>query len=138
MSFLKKKGFAFCVGVGTIFSAAFSMLLLLLTTFLIFRKVVGQEAEAIVSYLCAGCGVLGASVVVTRAHGRQALLMGAALSGAVLLLFLMVHLCAGGSLALGGWFLWLAAAVFCGGLLGALISAGKGMSGKRKHKRRRG
>lgn len=137
MSFLKKKGFAFCVCVGAALSAALCMLLLLLASFLIYRQVIDQDAGQVVAILCAGISVFAVAAVVTRARGRQALSVGAALAGVVILVALIARLTAGETSSMGTWFLWLAAAVFGGGLLGAVLEAGKDSRRKRRHKRKR-
>lgn len=135
MSFLKKKGFAFCVTMGAALSAVLCMLLLLLASLLIYRQVIFQEAEQILAFLCAGISVFSVSAVFSRARGRQALSVSAALAGAVFLVALIIRLAAGAMSSMGLWLLWFAVAVFGGGLLGAVLGAGKDTRHKRRHKR---
>lgn len=137
MLFLKKKGFVFCAAFGVMLSAVLCMLLLLLAAFLIYKEMLGQEMGTAAACVSAGGGVFMASTILSRLRGRQALAMGAALPAAFLFLAMLIRLCAGGSSALGSWLLWLAVAVFAGGLLGAVLAAGKGANGKRRYKRRR-
>lgn len=138
MLFLKKKGFAFCVGVGTALSAVLCALLLMLTAFLTYKEVLGQGMGTAAACISAGGGVFGASVAISKVRGRQALPMGAALAAVFLLVAMIVRLCVGESAALGPWIMWLGAAVFCGGLLGAMLAAGKKAGSKRRHRRKRG
>lgn len=137
MSFLKKKGFAFCVCVGAALSAALCMLLILLAAFLIYKQVIAQEAGPVMAILCAGISVFAASAVMSGSRGRQALPIGAASAGAILLLAVIVRLAVGETSSMGPWLLWFSAAVFGGGLLGAVLGAGKNSRRKRIHNRRR-
>ena len=137
MSFLKKKGFAFCVSMGAALSVVLCMLMLLLASLLIYRQMIALEAGQIMAFLCAGISVFAVSAVFSRERGRQALSIGAALAGAVLLVALIVRLAAGETASMGSWLLWFGAAVFGGGLLGAVLGAGKDVRRKRRHKRKR-
>lgn len=137
MSFLKKKGFAFCVGMGAALSAALCMVLLLLASFLIYKQMIVQETGRGMAVLCAGISVFAVAAVFSRARGRQALSIGAALAGAVFLVAMIVRMAAGEMSSMGSWLVWFAAAVFGGGFLGALLGAGKDSRRKRRHKRKR-
>lgn len=137
MSFLKKKGFVFCVSMGAALSAALCMLLLLLAAFLIYKQVIAQEAGHIAAILCAGISVFVVSAVLSRSRGRQVLPVGAAVAGLIWLVLVFARLAAGESASMGPWLLWMTVAVFGGGMLGAVLGAGKNAGYKRRHKRRR-
>lgn len=134
MSFLKKKGFGFCVLAGTVISVMLTLGLLLLVAALIFNEVIGPGSGDALAVCCAGVGVFVVSLMLAVIRGRQALPMGGGLAGGMVVVILLARLLAGG----GAWFPWLwkiSAILFGGGLTGSLIGAGKDTS-RRRHKRR--
>lgn len=137
MSFLKKKGFIFCTGLGLVFSAVLCMLVLLLSAVFMYKQIIGQEAARVVGPVCAGVSVFCATAVISKFRGRQALPMGAAIAAAFVLAALFAALMTGANAYMGQRLLWLTAAAFGGGALGAVIGTGKNMRNKRRHKRNR-
>lgn len=137
MSFLKKKGFWFCVGSGLLLSAALCALLLFLSAFLVYKQLLAQDAAGVISCVCGGVGVFFASLVISKAHSRQGLPIGVMVAAGFLLVSLIVHLSGGESGVTGRWLLWMAVAMFGGGVLGAMVGTGKKTRSRRQHKKNR-
>ena len=132
MSFLKKRSFLVCVGMGEGCAVVLTALLLLPCAWAIHCELLPQQAGWLCAAGCAMVSVLIPAAVIARVRRREALATGGAIAlGYVTLAALMCAL-GGKGYDFGVWLGALAAAVAAGGLLGAVLSVRQNT-----HKRRR-
>lgn len=119
---LSKKGLAVSCGIALVFALALTALLCLPLTAAVYREALPLERVGAMAYIAAGISVFAAVFLTARTRARQALPTGAAVAGAYLALMALVCALGGEGASFGAWLWQLGAAVFAGGLLGAVMS----------------
>lgn len=135
LSKLKKQGLLPSVAVGTGAALVLTALLCLPFAAAVCKGALPLETGFLWAALSAGLSVLLSSLAVARARARQSLPTGAAIAGAYTLLAALICALGGQGFVFGSWLLWLAGAVFLGGLLGAVMSIRQNPHGKRRKQR---
>lgn len=133
MTFFKKRSFIVCTAVGVTAAAVFTALLCLPLAWAVTREALPEAYGGACAAAVSGLAVLIATAVIVRSRGREALAMGGAIGAGYALLAALLCAMSGGNSAFGPWLIALCAAVFAGGVAGALISVRQNTHKKRKH-----
>lgn len=133
MSFLKKKSFALCAGIGVGCALALTALLALPFALAIRAEALPQGLGWIFASVCAAAGTLIPTAVIGRARGRQTMAVGGALGGGYVILAALGCALGGDKCAFGPWLGALTAAVAAGALLGALLAVRQNTHRRRRH-----
>ena len=133
MSFLKKRYFAVCAGIGEACALALTALLALPIAWAIRSEALPQSLGGICAAVCAGIGVLISTAVIARARGRQAMATGGAVGGGAVVLAALCCALGGSRCAFGPWLGVLAAAAGVGAVAGALLALRRNTHKRRRH-----